>query len=480
MKPRPYQTELIRLWIDSLKNGHRRPLIFLPTGGGKTVIASNIINGVNNRGKRALFIVDREPLIDQTINKFRAIGIEPGVIKAGYKPDLNQPIQVGSIQTISRRKIYPDADLIIIDECHGSMAKSYDAIFERYQDKIITGLTATPFRLKKQKETLAHRFDCIVGTVQSKDLVEMGWLSPIRLFGPSADYLDLSKVHTQAGDFKANELSIACDQPSIIKDAIQWYKNKANDKRTICFTIDTAHSRHVCELFNASGVKTEIITGDTPPKERKALYHRLHNKETLMLVSVGVLAVGFDLPSVECMIDLRPTKSKCLYLQRIGRILRISPDTGKTEAILLDLAGNFWRHGHPLEPIPLTLNPVDEFNKGGKGETPIKCCPECGHHEMISIMECSSCGYLWPKKEKLSEVGELEEITQDAVMAGRLHVWVTEMKRKNYKKAWVYYRFLDEYPSPTLAQLQALAKVLAYKPQWAYMQWKTLGDLKSA
>jgi superfamily II DNA or RNA helicase len=472
MKLRRYQADLVNDTIAKFKEGFRRPLIFAPTGAGKTVIASDMIKGLNqSKGWPCLFIVRQEPLIDQTVDKLKAKGVDCGVIKAGYKPQLDLPVQVATIQTMNRRKLYPPAKFVVIDEAHGALANQYDSVFEQYQDAVISGFTATPFRTKRS-ETLQDRFDVMVGNLQTQDLIDQGFLTPLTLYGPDPSYLDLSSVSTSKGDYKTSELAIACDLPELIQDAIAEYKAKADGKRAIAFTVNREHSYNVAAAFNAAGIPSEWVDGTTSPQERKAIYSRIRSKETLLIASVGVLCEGFDEPSVEVMLGLRPTKSHGLYLQQVGRILRLSKETGKEKAILIDQACNFYRFGHPLKILPIGFDAVEE--KAKKDGHPFKECPECKCQNPISYMECHACGYRFPEKPKITDLGETRELSPEEIELLKLQKIVSE--NPQIKPRWIYYRFLEAFPKPNRHQLSLLGKALGYKPGWAYWEHKKLTE----
>lgn len=472
MHLRPYQSELINLWIQALKNNHKRVLIYAPTGAGKTVIASDMIANLNRRRDwHCLFVVRQETLVSQTISKLNKLGIEPGVIKAGYEPDLSHPIQVASIQTMNSRGIYPPANLVILDEAHGAFSDQYDPIYEHYSDALIVGFTATPFRRKKS-ESLEKRFEKIIGKVQTIDLVRQGYLVDPILHVPNTSMVDVDGIGESGGDYKNSELAAACNRPEIIQDAFNYYQKIAKGKRAIAFSVNTDHSMAIAEIFNNNDVPTEVITANTKSDKRQAMYARLKSLETLVLVSVNVLSEGFDEPSVEVMIGLRPTLSKGLWIQQVGRVLRLSPETSKSKAFILDHACNCHRFGHPLDQINLNFQEVNK--KIDSTDLPnSKTCGNCGHENRISAIYCEACGYCLVDRREVDLINS-GVVTPEDLVKIRLKQWRHKQKTNSYAKTWIFYRFIEEYPKASLDQLKELAKVMGYKWQWALYKHKEI------
>lgn len=467
MELRPYQTKLRLLSDYHAAQGKRRQLLFLPTGGGKTVVAADLIHRAYAAGRRSLFVVRQEPLIAQTISKLAAFGVDCGVIKAGYTADLSHETQVATVQTMNRRSLFPPADLVILDEAHGATAAQYDAIFERYSDALILGLTATPFRTKRV-ESLDARFDVLVGDYQTRDLVAEGFLVPPTVFGWPADALDLSKTRVSAGDYNIGDLAIAVNTPVMVRSAVAEYIRRGAGKRALAFCVTLAHAEAFADALRAAGIPAETVTGETPPAERQAIYARLRTLETHVIASVGVLSEGFDEPSAEVALMLRPTKSRSLYLQQAGRVLRLSAATGKTRALILDQAGNVWRHGLPTDPIELSLRaaPIDST---ADREAPVKRCEECGAINAAGAARCAECGAAFPIRDgKAAKVltGALAEVDAAELLDERLRHWRSVADVRNYKRGWIVMAFLQAYPRPTLEQLRAVRAAVGYKRGW--------------
>lgn len=469
---RDYQQEIVdQIYLNSAA-GMLRILLFSPTGAGKTAIACKLIVDFTELGKPSLFVVRQEPLIHQTVRTLQRMGIECGVIKAGFKPDYTKLVQVATIQTLNRRS-FPPAALIIVDEAHGTCAAQYDRLFDHYHDALIVGPTATPFRLSK-KETLKSRFDALVGSLQTSDLIERGFLVPIRVF---SNDLDLSSVATVAGEFDQGALRVVMDTPEMVQWLVTEYQQKTPGERAIAFAVNIEHSQNIVSAFNAAGIPAEHIDGETPPAERQALYSRLRHGPTRLLSSVGVLSEGFDEPSASVCLMARPTQSRGLFMQQVGRVLRLSPDTNKTKAVLIDQAGNCFRFGLPTDRINLSL--TDPPPDTEPGEAPVKLCPECESLIHASLMTCPECGYEYPV-HAVAPMGVMVELTPSG-FKDTLDNLLAVAKSKGYKKAWVYHEVLRQWPKPSLDELSLIQDALEYGAGWIYYQYLKLnpevGDL---
>ena len=410
---RPYQVKAINNVYRAIEDGHKKIILAAATAFGKTVTASHITRDAINTGLNVLFIVHMECLIDQTYNKMKLYDLEPGFIKSGYEEDLDAPIQIASVQTLGRREDWKNKkyDVIIIDEAHTTsfFEITKDIMQNVYPHAIYIGMTATTNRLGK--EQLGDYYDVIINTPVPSDLQAQGFLASMRYFVPSPIGLPkLEDIKTVGDDYDPIELKNACDRPELVAAIVhEWLHNEtigAKGKRTLAFCVDIDHATHVAKAFDAAGVPAAMVTGSTPSKQRKILYDMFNKGEILVLTSVDVISIGFDEPSVEVGLGLRPTQSEALFLQQVGRILRISPKTGKTEGIFLDQAGNTTRHPKPEEIEYYTL-PVSTPKKGGNGIVRMKECPMCDRLNYNFIQDCA-CGHHYISSREINENGMLE------------------------------------------------------------------------
>lgn len=388
---------MIRETYALIRKGIKRILVYAPTGSGKTVIASKIIENAVSRGRSVLFLVHRDTLVIQTVNTLRKFGLDAGVLKAGFKEDRSQLIQIASIQTLARRHI-PPAEVIICANFHTLYYfEAFNRLLNYLPNAILIGFTATPWRLKKD-EGLGGIYDGLVCAPEPAELIRLGYLVPPRYFGYPD--LDLSSVKTLAGEFDSAGLEAVCNTPRIVTRIVEEYQRLGSGRRVIAFAISVAHSQAITATFNAAGIQAEHLDGSTPSDERQAIFERVQTNQTLALSSVGVLTESFDIPEIGCVILARPTKSKALNLQMVGRGLRIAPWDGKADCIILDFADNTKRHGFCTEPQNISLEePEDKEPK----PAPVKLCPECDALVHISVTTCPECGYKFPGSDNKVE-----------------------------------------------------------------------------
>lgn len=412
MELRDYQKECIEKLYNNIRKGSKRALLVAPTGAGKTAIASKIVSDITRKGKRVMFVVDMEALVGQTAKSFQNYGIEFGFIKSGYREDREALAQIASVQTLPRRDWWKEHhfDVIILDECHETAYRNaVKDLMISERETIFLGLTATPYRLKK-RENLGDIFDSIVAAPVPSKLMEMGYLCSASYFSVMA--ADLGNVRTKAGDYHESDLAIACDKPELHQRLVSEWKRLAYGKRTIGFAVSVEHARNITRAFKEAGIPAEVLTGETDDNRRKQLRRDLANGSLQVLMSVNALSKGFDVPSVECALLCRPTKSRAMYEQQVGRVLRISPDTGKESAIVLDQAGNVKRFGmiEDIKCYRLTHTADDD---GEENPVPLKECPECQSLTYGFVMICPNCNYEYPAKEKLVLDVPLQRVFKD-------------------------------------------------------------------
>ena len=424
MKLRPYQKDAVREVTASLKE-HDKVSLVAPTGSGKTIMFSHLIQQWISEGKKVWVIVHLDILVNQTVDKVsQFIPLNQiGFIKGGKpKPEGNPSLIVASVQTLSRRRNWEDyyPDYVIFDESHiTTWAKVIrERMFPAWESTKYLGVTATPTRLSK-KEGYGDIYQKLIQPVSPFELQSMGFLSPLRYFSLKAKP-DLESIKTVGGDFDKKQIKLRCDRPELVQNLVkEWKRITAlkglENPNTIAFCVSISHSKHLAEEFNKQGINAESVSSEITTTERNTLYKKLNNGEITVLTSVNVISIGFDLPSVEVGILARPTKSRAVHFQQIGRIMRISP--GKKEGIIIDQAGNCLRRGLG---IPENLDAASwDLKKGGdkeKGEPPVKECGECGNLDHISARICSNCETPYPIPEDDSSKVEssLEEIDKFA------------------------------------------------------------------
>ncbi|GJD20957.1 Type III restriction enzyme, res subunit [Rivularia sp. IAM M-261] len=364
---RDYQEDLVSKTLGAWTNGTRKVLLQLSTGGGKTVIFAAIASQFARHQEGVLVIAHREELILQAASKLESVTEKaPGIIKAGYKPT-DSLIQVGSIQTLARRKNYPSAGLVIIDEAHHASANSYRKLIEAYPNALILGVTATPRR--EDGYGLRDVFDELICSVSTKELIALGYLTDYKLI---AGFKYSKHKVPKKRDFTKKELSeVAQDYKP--EEVLKQWNNFGDNKKTIIFAVDVAHSKSITTQFRMAGIACEHIDGETEQDERKEILDRFRKGATQVISNCAILTEGFDCPDSEVVIIARPTTSVTLWLQMIGRVLR--PYPGKTHAVIIDMTDNWYRLGRPCDHREWSLEPItcDPDTMGAR------CCSSCHH-----------------------------------------------------------------------------------------------------
>jgi DNA repair protein RadD len=467
---RPYQRELLNHATD---DGAPKTCIYLPTGGGKTEMGIKLSESLLNMGDSVVWIANRIELIDQTSNRFLAAGIDHGVIQANHPRTATwKQMQVCSIQTLARRKLHPLCSAVIIDEAHGAIAPSYRNFLALNPTVPVWGLTATPF-----SKGLGKVFDRLVHTVTVSDLTEQGWLVPAKFYAP--DRPDLSAVRTVAGDYHEGQLGTAMDKAKLVGNIVDEWLQRAGGGRTICFATNIDHSKHIAAQFQFRGIPAEHIDCFTPDADRKLILDRLRAGTTKVVSNCAVLAEGFDLPDLECMILARPTQSLIRYLQMVGRVLR--PAEGKAAALVLDHSNTVESLGFPTDALPLTLD--DGLKKVKKVAPPkLHICPKCKAVSRRKPNPCNACGYAPPKPlfDINQREGELRELIRVEVpfderqryYAGLIKICL----ERGYSHGWVAHQYRNRYglwPQRDMKwyaaepPLEVLNDLMAAKLRWA-------------
>ena len=339
MQLRDYQSIAIQKVRKSIANRFTSSLLVLPTGSGKTFIFAEIVRLSRLKNKKVLILVHKRELIKQTCDELNLKNIKHGIIAAGYKTT-NQDVYVASVQTlINRLDDSWKPDLIIIDEAHHAVARSWRKILDFYSKNIKIGVTATPMRMTGAG--LGEIFDKLIVGSTIPELVEQKYLAEHEVYAPP-NKLNLDKIRTIRGDYSKKEVEDELDKVDIVGDAVENYRRLGQNKPAIAFCISVKHGQYVTNKFKQAGYTAELITGSMNSDDRKTLIDNFKDGKVQILVSIDVVSEGFDVEGCYVAILLRPTQSEALYIQQVGRVLR--PEINKV-AIVLDHVGNTKRHG---------------------------------------------------------------------------------------------------------------------------------------
>ena len=470
---------------EAYRQRHRTVLYVLPTGGGKTVLASSMVAKASARGRRILFMAHRRELIEQASETFGQFGIEHGVIMSGRSGN-RVPVQLGMVGMIANRteRIAPP-DFIVVDEAHHSSAQSYRKILAAFPRAHVLGITATPART--DGAGLGDIYQAIVVGPQMRELIEMGALAPFRVFGPERS-LDLSGVKTSRGEYDARQLADVMDRSTITGDAVEHYKRLCPTGRAVAFCVSIEHAAHVAETFRAAGIEAASIDGRMHKGTRAELLDDLASGRLKILTSCELISEGYDLPTLDAAILLRPTQSLILHLQQCGRALRMSP--GKMEAVILDHANNTFRHGFPDEPREWSLEGRRKGAKTKLNQAPVSVCRECFAYYPAALRKCPHCDAVRIGTARTIECrdGQLVEITPSdewraEVRARGAHVCrlgeeeVEITKETNGGRNGIRIRrqggsTFRPFLAMDMAELKSVGQALGYKPGWAQrMYW---------
>ena len=322
MELRPYQKKAIQAANEHWGEWNKE-LLVLPTGTGKTIIFNQIARD-RSRDGRVLILAHRDELIEQARDKYEGI---TGKIKA-QENDI-KPITVGSVQTMCRRKYDPSMfQTVIVDEAHHAISDSYQTVLQQFPDAKVLGVTATPDRGDKQ--SLAKYFEGIAYEYRLRQAVEDGYLvRPTARCIPLE--IDMSTVKVRVGDFEVNSIAEALEPylPEIAKQIALY----ASDRKTVVFCPLISIAKEFCEYLNEAGIEAREVNGESPDRKETLKWFDEAGKGTA-LCNAMLLTEGWDCPSADCIVVLRPTKIRSLYTQMVGRILRLAPN--KKDALILD------------------------------------------------------------------------------------------------------------------------------------------------
>ena len=392
MKLRPYQKLAISKIFEAWQC-YKKTLLVLPTGCGKTIVFANIAAELAKK-ERVLILAHRDELIRQAADKlYKACGVQSAIEKA-EECALGSFLQItcGSVQTLQRQsrlerfsRDYYGA--IIVDEAHHALSSSYKAILNYFDAAKILGVTATPDR--GDKRNLGEVFESVAYEYSLRDAIKEHYLSPIVCECVPLK-IDLSQVHVKAGDYDAGEIGSALE-PYLeqIADSIP------RDRRTLIFLPLVATSKRMTELLKARGFRAEHIDGKS--EDRREILARLAAGKIDVLCNSMLLTEGFDEPSIDCVVCLRPTKSRALYAQIIGRGTRLSE--GKKNLLILDFLWHSAKHdlchaAHLIAPRSETAQKMREISENKGAGTQL---------ELLDLEDAAESEIRAQREDKLAE-----------------------------------------------------------------------------
>lgn len=342
MQLRPYQEEARAKVQQEWKEGRKRTLLVLPTGCGKTIVFSKIIEDRVKMGERVLVLAHRSELLEQASDKLMtATGLGTALEKAENTSIGSWfRVVVGSVQTMQREKRlsqFPPNhfDTIVIDEAHHAISDGYQRVLEHFGEANVLGVTATPDR--GDMRNLGSYFDSLAYEYPLVDAIKSGYLSKITAITIPLE-LDLSTVSQQGGDFKASEIGTALD-PCLEQIADEMVK-QCKDRKTVVFLPLVKTSQKFRDILNEKGFRAAEVNGES--KDRAEILEDFDKDKYNVLCNSMLLTEGWDCPTIDCVVVLRPTKVRALYSQMVGRGTRLAP--GKENLLLLDFLWHTERH----------------------------------------------------------------------------------------------------------------------------------------
>ena len=342
IKLRDYQQKAVDSVIGEWRDGHKRTLAVMPTGTGKTVVFSTVLKKVADKGNRALVLAHRGELLEQARDKIYAVtGRECALEKADSTAiGSSELITLGSIQTFAqptRLERFPRDyfKAIVVDEAHHALSDTYQRVLEHFDEAYVMGATATPDR--GDRRALAQYFDSLAFEYNMRDAIRDGYLCPIKAKMIPLD-IDITDVGISNGDFALE--AVNCALEPYLEQIAQHIANECADRRTVVFLPLIATSQKFRDVLERYGMKAAEVNGNSP--DRAEILQDFADGKYQVLCNSLLVLEGWDCPSVDCVVMLRPTKIRSLYTQAVGRGTRLYP--GKNELLLLDFLWMTNRH----------------------------------------------------------------------------------------------------------------------------------------
>lgn len=407
---RDYQRALLDAIYDWFANNVGHPCAVLPTAGGKSIVLAQFCKEQlhDHPHVHILMLAPTRELVQQNSDKLREawpnapMGIYSSALK---RRELYEPITIANIHSIyDKADLMPVIDILLVDEAHllpnedtGMYRKLFKDLQERNPNLVVIGFTATPFRLGQGELTHGEDalFDDLIESATVGDLIRAGWLSKLKSKATELK-LNIEGVKKRGGEFIDSELQKAVDNDddnARVAMEIQSIAYAHDRQAILVFCTGINHAYHMAECLELVGVTSAVVTGKTPAVERAQIFADFKARKIQALCNVAIATTGFDYPDIDMIAMVRPTMSKGLYIQMVGRGLRIKSHTDF--AIVLDFAGNVERHG-PITEYEEELPP----EKGG-GEAPTKTCPSCQEIIFAGYRICPECGHEFPPPEKV-------------------------------------------------------------------------------
>ncbi|MBT8815577.1 DEAD/DEAH box helicase [Lactobacillus delbrueckii subsp. bulgaricus] len=454
-KLRGYQREIISRIRQSLASGHRHIIVQSPPRTGKTVVMAEIARRTTDKGNRVCFIIHRKEVLEQAKATFQEQGVDPTLLEAGMVQSLTRHVDT-----------MRPPEVILIDEAHHALAKSYTRILEAFPTAYVLLFTATPVRTgRNQLDQIAD--DIIVGK-SIKELTEQGFLAPFKYYAAKDKDVDDKKLRkSSTGDYVTASIEEAVGN-KIYSHTVDEYLAKAGGKQAVVYTYSVEAANHLAAEFTARGITAEAIDATTPAQVRDTAVQAFRDQQLKVLVNVNLFTEGIDLPNVDCVIMVRPTMSLALYMQFSMRCL--NPRPGKM-ATIIDQVGNWERFGLPnadRDWKALAKSKAKAAKSLKRSGIQVIQCPDCFaviEKRDVEDNTCPLCGYspIFKKSEYEEQKAELLEITESDQVK-RIKKIISDQVMLN-----VSTKRVDQLQSRK--EFEAYAKLHGYKPGWVWYMW---------
>ncbi|AMV65177.1 DNA helicase, phage-associated [Pediococcus damnosus] len=442
----PYQKKLVQQTRQELANGKNSVLIQSPAGSGKSVVIAEIARLTVKKGGYVMFMVHRKELVEQITDSFKENNVDLSHCTI---------MTVGKIK--NRLDRLPKPSLIITDETHHSLAKTYRDIYKHYSDVPRIGFTATPWRMNGKG--FRDVYDSMVKGPSVKWLINNKYLAPFKYYSVNLVNSDKLKK-SSTGDYTNKSMDEAVGK-TIFGDVINTYKKVANGQQAIVYAHSVEYSQIVANSFNQAGISARHVDAKTHSTKREQIMTDFKAGKIKIICNVDLISEGFNSPDCSTVILLRPTASLVLFVQQSMRSMRYKP--GKV-ATIIDHVANYSRFGLPDDDFDWTLDDREKKRNGRKDDAPaIKTCDRCFRVVPAQSKICPFCGFEFEieatemqedKNAKIEKIGEFK--------------MVADYKNVKYGKMKVS-------DAKNVEDLYKIAKAHGYKPGWAYMNAKRMG-----
>jgi len=434
---------------EELKKGNKSCLLVSPAGSGKSVVIAEIARLTTLKGGRVMFMVHRQELINQIMESFKANSVDLNLCTV---------MTVGKIR--NRLDKLPKPNLIITDETHHSLAKTYRDIYDYYSDVPLLGFSATPWRLNGKG--LGDVYDAMIEGPDVQWLIDNHYLAPFDYY--SVNLIDESKLSkSSTGDYSNKSIDEAVGH-TIYGDVIKTYRDKVDGQQAIVYAHSIAFSKQIAQQFRDAGINAAHCDSKTPQRERDKIMTDFKKGTLKVLSNCDLISEGYNVPDCSCVIMLRPTESLVLFIQQSMRCMRFKP--GK-QATIIDHVANYTRFGLPNTPHKWTLADREKKKKSTNTtvDTPIKQCTFCFAVIPAQSKNCPLCGHeveVVQTEIKVDEKARIEKIESNFRLQADYIVTKKISELKSYE------------------ELKAYAKARGYKQGWIYFQAKNKGLIKGA